>query len=132
MFDEFYIHIQNQLGPTYQFLLRDDTVFYSFSTQKLIRDPGQMEELKHQPGSKEVEEFWNSLFEIGVPHWKREYMNPDIPEGPVWMLNLKYKGAEYKSQGRAAYPGSPHPAYSPEFIELIISVRRLLGWMPFG
>ncbi|AFG36792.1 hypothetical protein [Spirochaeta africana] len=132
MSDEFYICICSPLGPTYQFMLRDGTVYYGFSTQHLIRSPEHLPALEHQPEPRAIEEFWSRILEIGVARWDREYRNDEISDGPNWEIAMSYEGAHYTSRGTAAFPGNPHPAYSPDFIELIIAIRRLLNWMPFG
>ncbi|MFW5801769.1 MAG: hypothetical protein ACOCVC_07025 [Spirochaeta sp.] len=132
MSDEFYICICSPFGPTYQFHLLNHTVHYGFSTQHLVRPVEQLAALEYQPNKDAIEGFWTTVFEIGVPDWDPEYIHPEITDGPGWKLLLRRNKIETKSEGRAAFPNSPHPAYSPEFIDLIVAVRKLLNWMPFG
>jgi hypothetical protein len=132
MIDEFYICIFSQFGPTYQFRLLDTRAYYHFSTQKFILEKEDIPPLEHQGSKADVDDFWWEIEQIDIAHWQEEYQNQAIPDGPCWQIEWFRGNKEGKSQGTSAFPNSPNPCYSPEFIKLIQAVRKLLNWMPFG
>ncbi len=132
MTGEFYICVHSQFGPTYQFRLFENQICYHFSTLNDRLPKDSLPSLEYQPNEKEIEAFWTAVESLNIETWEKEYHNPDIPKGPQWEVCMKYNGKSQISNGIAAFPGSPHPAYSQDFIHLINAIREILNWMPFG
>lgn len=132
MSDEFYICISGPFGPTYQLDIRNNRVHYSFSTLNQITERAQLPELEYQPSQDDINNFWNVVTTLDIQNWDSEYIHPEILEGPRWEICMRSGEQEKCCLGVAAFPGSPHPTYSPVFLQLIAAARQVLGWMPFG
>ncbi len=48
--------------------------------------------------------FRKALDKAKVWKWKKSYSDPNIADGTVWNLSVKYQGAEVDTRGNNSYP----------------------------
>ncbi len=88
------------------------------------------------PSKAQWQAFADTVDEIGIWNWKRDYPNPGIiGGGNKWEVDVAIGGRHVSARGDCSYPGSGTPSgnvyeVSREFSDFLRAVRELIGELP--
>ena len=120
--DKFIAGIGGYFGDNFSVRVEDNKLIYKKNDKETILEPD----------AKAWQKFWETLEEINIWDWEREY-KPDTPilDGTSWKIDIKYGEKEVLSSGSNAYPPSSEGEMSDEFLKFCQAVSDLCGGRKF-
>ena len=73
----------------------------------------------HTPSKEEWNEFSNSLKNLKIWNWKKDYYNPEVQDGTQWELSIEEGSSKLDCYGSNQYP--------PEFKDFVNTVHKLIN-----
>ena len=80
-------------------------------------------EEKNIPEKERWNEFWNTIDNINVWKWDKEYFNRRVLDGTQWELLIKRKGR----RKRRIFGSNDYPKDDNELIKLQVAINELIG-----
>jgi hypothetical protein len=110
-------------GPTYVVELRDGSLHYTEHKKHTGPGPKPTASATLTPTPEQWRAFRESIDQLNVWRWHRDYSDNAIADGTQWRLNIEYADHMLKTQGSNEYP--------KHLDRYLAAVQKLLGGRSF-
>ena len=125
--EAFEFYLGGSVGPSLYVRLVDGRLLYEWASGGGYS--GVV--MEASPAPEEWARFRETVDRLGVREWEPEYVSAhSCCDVTYWHLRLEMDGQRVAARGANAYPGSPGPAASKQFLAFRAAVERLIGRRP--
>jgi hypothetical protein len=125
--------------PNYFVTLGGDTLTYRVRSIDSETNKPVESSRTIKPSPEQWREFWRSMDDVGLWHWRPVYEDSRVADGTHWSVEAVHGGKSIRSRGRILFPGVETleaarklpEGTGPLFEKYLAAVEKLLGGLPF-